>query len=118
MRKKSIFILVVVLALLAVVFAWNVNPDYVLSEDVSTIDLKPLDGIVFRIEATRKGGTIWIENNTDRYIVMDFSRKPVAFERLLDDSWHRIKTTKAFLTPTEAVSAHDSYAWAFTWRNS
>lgn len=116
MRKKCIF-LILALVIVCGAMAWLNRPAYQIHDEASSVELNPLDHVSFKLEADRKGGTLQIQNDADGYLVIDFWRKPIQFEILREDGWHRILPAKTWAVTTEAIPENSTYSLDFKWRD-
>lgn len=117
MRKKIIFPMFFLMVITLGMYMWLNRINYDIYEKRSNTEANPKDGIHFTIEANKKNGSLHIENNSDRYIVIDFGRKPIHIEIQQGDGWHRILSHKSVNGEPCAIPEGTTYSLDFTWRN-
>ena len=94
--KKRVWLPLVFLIVISVgLYAWFNRINYDIHEKISSTEINPKDGIHFSIEADKKNGTLHIENDSERYIVIEFGRKPIHIEIQQEDGRHRLYPTKS-----------------------
>ena len=118
MKKRIIVPLIVLILILAGVCVWiNRAANYDVCEEVSNVEINPIEGIDFRINANRKRGNIQIENNSDNYIVIDFTSKRIQIEVQKEDGWHRLTAYNIVQSMACAITEGTTYSLDFEWRN-
>ena len=117
MKKRVWLSLVFLIGISVGLYAWFNRINYDIYEKISNIKVNPKDGIHFTIDADKKDGTLHIENNSDRYIVIDFDRKPIQIEIQQEDGWHRLLSHKSVNAEPCAIPEDTTYSLDFTWRN-
>lgn len=116
--KKRIIIPLIVLILFSIgVCVWINRVNYDVCEDISNVEINPMDGIDFKIDANRKQGNIRIENNSNHYIVIDFSRKRIQIEIQQEDGWHELIGNNIVRAEPCAIPEGTTYSLDFDWRN-
>lgn len=117
MRKKVIVTFLVLILLSVGLYAWVNRVNYEISDTISDVEVKPMDGVSFTIEANGKEGRLQIENNSSHYIVIDLSRKPIDIEIQKEDGWHRLSAHNIVSAEAYAIAEGTTYALDFDWRN-
>ena len=117
MKKRIIIPLIVLILSSVVVCVWVNRVNYDVCEDVSNAEINPMEGIDFKIDANRKQGNIQIENNSDSYIVIEFSRKRIQIEIQKEDGWHKLIANNIVQAEPCAIPEGTTYSLDFEWRN-
>ena len=91
--------------------------NYEIYDTISDVEINPVDGVNFQIEANRKEGSLEIENNSNHYIVIEFSRKPIKIEIRKEDGWHRLSAHNIVRAEPCAIPEGTTYSLDFDWRN-
>lgn len=116
MRKEGFALLAAGVIVLGGLF-WVNRCGYEIDDRVSDAEQDPLDGIHFALKADRRDGELRIQNDSERYIVLDFGRKPLAVEIRQEDGWHRIQSTRLWRAEPGAIPEHTAYSLDFSWRD-
>jgi len=115
MKKRYLIILLLAFAA-AVLYAMFVGmPGYEIWQEPSAFEPNPMEGVAFSLTANRRECEVSIENNGERYVTLEFSRKPIRIEKLEDDGWHRILTQKHFFAEPWVVGVGDRYDLTIKW---
>lgn len=117
MKKKQIIPLIVLILIFIGVYVWINRVNYDVCEDTSNVEINPLEGIDVKIDANRKQGNIQIENNSNNYIVIDFSRRRIQIEIQKEDGWHKIIANNIVRAEPCAIPEGTTYSLDFDWRN-
>ena len=75
-----------------------------------------MSGVNFDLEANRSGGWITIENQGAEHLTFCLRDQPIDIEKLEEDWWHRLCSTKPPPARVEAVSQGGSYQCEFSWK--
>ena len=118
-KKKKYALLLSVFALVILIAGYigTNQSKYTISKDVSSIEIKPINNIVFKIEADKKACIIQIQNNSEHYIVTDLQMKPVRIEIQQEGGWHRLLPSKQWVTDPGAISEGTEYSAGFKWKD-
>jgi hypothetical protein len=115
---KKLYVIFTCLAIIvagAILAIYN-QERYEISPELTSEVENPILGVSINIEADRRGGTIKIINESDHYIVIEPSRKPVHIDIYLDDGWHRLVSHKIWQTEAPAaIPEHSEYELDFRW---
>ena len=117
MKKRIMIILIVLILISACLCIWENRVNYEVYDYISITETKPLDGVSFKVNANRKTGELQIENHSDHYIVIEFSRKPVVVEIQKEDGWHRLNSNNIVQAEPCAIPEGTTYSLDFDWRN-
>lgn len=117
MKKKIAFSLILLIIASVSLYAWINRVNYDVYENISDIESNPMEGVAFKIDANRKNGTLYIENSSEHYIVIEFSRKRVQIEVQKEDGWHRLVAQNIVRAEPCAIPEKSTYSLDFTWRN-
>ena len=118
MKKKQIIPLIVLILIVVGVCVWMNRVNYDVCEDTSNVEINPLEGIDVKIDAKRKQGNIQIENNSNNYIVIDFSQRRIQIEIQKEDGWHKLTANNIVQAQPCAIPEGTTYSLDFEWRNS
>lgn len=117
MKKRIIVSLIVLISISVCLYAWVNRVNYEVYDNISNVEINPLDGVSFKVDANRKTGNLQIENCSDHYIVTDFSRKPIVIEIQKDDGWYRLNANNIVQAEPCAIPKGTTYSLDFDWRN-
>lgn len=117
MKKRIIIPLIVLVLFFIGLYAWINRINYDVYENISNVEINPVEGVDFHIDATRKSGNLKIENNSDRYIVIEFGRKRIQIEIQKEDGWYPIVAHNIVHAEPCAIPENSTYSLDFTWRN-
>jgi len=115
--KKIIISLIVLILISVCIYAWVNRVNYEVYDNISNADINPMDGVSFKVNANRKNGSLQIDNHSDHYIVIEFSRKPIAIEIQKDDGWHRLNSNNIVRAEPCAIPEGTTYSLDFDWKN-
>jgi len=117
MDKKNLLMLCVI-GLAAIMLVTNIMPNsmYQISDDTSTYEAAPLEGVTLSLEADYQEAFLTIQNKSGKEIHWDFTEQPPAVEVTMMDSWRPlISSVKCSLAPAgigaEGGSATASFRW-------
>ena len=117
MPRRTAAVVLAALIALACRFAWVYRSHYEIYDAVSNASLNPLGGVAVEMKATQTDGVLYIQNESDHYIVFDFMRWPFEVEVLEEDGWHRVLQFKLLWRTTEFVQAHEMFSFDFSWND-
>ena len=117
MKKKIALSLILLIIASVSLYAWINRVNYDVYGTISDVESNPMEGVDFKIDASRKNGSLYIENNSNRYIVIDLSRKRVQIEIHKEDGWHRLVAHNLAYAEPCAIPEKSTYSLDFTWRN-
>ena len=117
MKKRIIVSLIVLISISVCLCVWLNRVNYEVYDNISNAEINPLDGVNFKVDADRKTGNLQIENCSDQYIVIDFSRKPIVIEIQKEDGWHRLNSNNIVQAEPCAIPEGTTYSLDFDWRN-
>lgn len=117
MKRKSITFFLILCLVAVGVLIWQNHIGYTIDGELSNTELKPLEGVTFTIIADKKDGFLQIENNSDHYIVIEFSRKPIQIEIQKEDGWHRLRANNIVQAEPCAIPEGATYSLDFDWKN-
>lgn len=116
MKKRLITLVGLAIIVIGVILGiynyrrYEVSPDLISQED------NAIPGVSISIDANRRGGTIKITNESDHYIVIEPSRKPIKIDICLEDGWHRLVSHKIWMKEAPAaIPEHSEYIINFKW---
>lgn len=117
-RKGAVPVLIAVTAGLVYIAAllWFREPTYWIEESVSSYEASPMSGVSFDLEANRSRGWVTIENQGAEHLTFCLRDQPIDIEKLEEDGWHRLCSTKPQPARVEAVSQGGSYQCEFSWK--
>lgn len=118
MDKKTLF-MICVCGLVGVLLVTNMMPNsmYDISDDPSTYEAAPLEGVTLSLEADYQEAFLTIQNESGKEIHWDFTDQPPAVEVTMLDSWRPLITSvKCSLAPAGIGAEGGSATVSFRWK--
>lgn len=117
MKRIHIFLICLLVVVVGISFVFQNYERYEISPNPTSQGENPIQGVSLEIEANSRGGTVKIVNESDHYIVIEPSRRPIHIDIYLENGWHNIVSNKRWRAAAGAIPEHSEYELEFKWRD-